>query len=480
MTTPWSVPPLWLGKTVAVLASGASLTQELADSVRHLPCIAVRKAVRRAPWAEMLIALDGPMDAAYWEETRDFPGIRICGAEVDGLDAMYLNLRHERITLRQGHEIEVRNNGLAAIRIAAMAGAAKILLLGFDAPDESGHFHYFYSDGVDHGWPGEEYPGHTIGLNALIAELRSRGVEIEHVTGDLPEAPAPSGGQNWIIACAAYGRAYRDEFLNVTLPRMEACLDGFWPVRWMIYTDQPEEIRARLPDAQCKRVADDGNYRTFVDAFQLVWSVAEAGDVVCFLCADMIVSRGAFHFARDQIEKGYLAVVCAGLRTRQEDAPPPVGAEAGELLSFAVEHAHQIERARVFGVGRSVAPTMIFFERGNSIMLRAFHLHPFMAVKPAGAAVFRSTVDGDLLSGFDRERIYVVRNGEMAAIERSPTSKTHDEEAKAINAESIRRMSATRATPMHRWFAEHQIRIAGHGDCGDIEIMRAAGIATRT
>lgn len=178
MTTPWKVPQCWQGQTVAVLASGPSMSQELADSVRHLPRIAVRRAHRLAPDADMVLALDGPPNEGFWPELEQsgFAGIRICGVECD-LDAMYLHLPHERVVLGAGNIIETRNNGLAAIRVAAMAGASKILLLGFD-PETNGHF---YDAITDPGYSGEWYPGLTAGLAALFAELRGQGIDIEFV-----------------------------------------------------------------------------------------------------------------------------------------------------------------------------------------------------------------------------------------------------------------------------------------------------------
>lgn len=179
MTTPWIIPPMFAGQTVAVLASGASLTQEAADSVKHLPRIAVRRAFRLAPDADMLIALDGPPNHGFWDESKDFAGIRICGVECE-MDAMYLCIPHERVTLSPSHVIEIRNNGLAAIRVAAMAGATKILLLGFD-PEPYSHFY----DGVDSDW--DQYPGLAAGLAQLISELGAQGVSVERYAP--PAAP---------------------------------------------------------------------------------------------------------------------------------------------------------------------------------------------------------------------------------------------------------------------------------------------------
>lgn len=181
MTTPLNIAPIWQGRTVAVLASGKSLTQDLADSVKRLPRIAVRRAFRLAPDADYVLALDGPPNFGFWDESEGCTGIRVCGAECD-LDASYLNIAHEIVTLAPGHVVEIRNNGTAAIRLAAMLGATKILLLGFDREP----FEHFYDD-VDPDW--DKYPGLTIALDALTAELLACGVEVQHVRAAPIAAP---------------------------------------------------------------------------------------------------------------------------------------------------------------------------------------------------------------------------------------------------------------------------------------------------
>ena len=171
MTYPLDTTPIWQGQTVAVLASGRSLTQELADSVKGLPRIAVRRAFRLARDADFVLALDGPPNFDFWAETEGCRGTRVCGAECD-LGAAYLNIAHERVELAPCHVIEIRNNGIAAIRLAALLGAAKIVLLGFD-PEP---YEHFYGD-ADPDW--DRYPGLSIALAALITELRARGIEVE-------------------------------------------------------------------------------------------------------------------------------------------------------------------------------------------------------------------------------------------------------------------------------------------------------------
>ena len=183
MTTPWRYSGLWSGATVAVLGGGPSMNQKLADSVRQHRRICARTAVRFAPDADMLVSLDGPLDAEFWQESQSFAGMRICGFECAD-DALHLSLPHERVTLGEGHVVELRNNGFAAIRIAAMAGASKILLLGFDRG-----LYDARANNLEIGFLGMEE-----GTNAIIAELRAKGIEIERVDA---VKTVPSGAEGW-------------------------------------------------------------------------------------------------------------------------------------------------------------------------------------------------------------------------------------------------------------------------------------------
>ena len=115
MTTTWKITPDWQGQTVAVLASGPNMSQEVADALREHRRIVVNFTHRLAPDADMLVALDG-----NWpQELRDFAGLRVTGVLDDDLDALYIGPRWERVQMAPGHEIEVHNSGLTAIRIAA-------------------------------------------------------------------------------------------------------------------------------------------------------------------------------------------------------------------------------------------------------------------------------------------------------------------------------------------------------------------------
>jgi hypothetical protein len=167
MTTVWHPSGNWSGETVAVLGTGPSLTPEAVALLREHRTIAVNFACRLAPDADMLVALDG-----NWpQEFREFKGMRVTAVADDDLDALYVGPQWERVKIGAGHEIEIHNSGLAAIRIAVGMGAGRIILAGFDAEDAR----HFYDDEVDTGG----YVGLAQALSALVTELSARGFIVE-------------------------------------------------------------------------------------------------------------------------------------------------------------------------------------------------------------------------------------------------------------------------------------------------------------
>lgn len=166
MTTPWKIPAdMWAGHTVAILGAGPDMTEELAETARGSKTIAVNRAVKFAPWADMFVALDP--HHPFWEEADivGFTGRRVCGVECD-LDAFYAGMFYETVRIAEGHTIQIRNNALAALRIAELSGATDIVLLGFDPERyEETHAHTgFY--------------GLVQGLDQITAELRTKGITV--------------------------------------------------------------------------------------------------------------------------------------------------------------------------------------------------------------------------------------------------------------------------------------------------------------
>jgi hypothetical protein len=203
MTTKWKPDGLFQGKTVAILGSGPSLNQELADAVKHLPRICARYGCTFALDADMVVAVDGPPnignpmpgttgpDPGFWPYALEhFPGLKITAVETEELppEVMFFWHRWEMVTVSEvpSHVVEFRNNGMSAIHIAEQAGAAKILLLGFNPEIYDEKFGIFL----------------TAGLAQITAELRAKGIEVERIAtmedalkhAPLPDAPveAPS------------------------------------------------------------------------------------------------------------------------------------------------------------------------------------------------------------------------------------------------------------------------------------------------
>ena len=164
MTTKWNPDGIWQGETVAILGAGPDMTEELALTAKGHKTIAVNRAVKFAPWADMFVALDP--HHPFWEEKDKvgFTGICVLGVEHDGYDAMYAGMFYER-----AGDMEIRNNALAALRIAFRAGAKHIKLIGFDTERyEETHAHTGFS-------------GLTVGLAQMIAEITSAGVTVERI-----------------------------------------------------------------------------------------------------------------------------------------------------------------------------------------------------------------------------------------------------------------------------------------------------------
>lgn len=108
--------------TFAVLATGESMSQALADYVRgKCSVVAVSDAYKLAPWADALVS----NDTSWWRVHHDalnFRGRKFCGARYTGT---------ERIPAVAPFLVGI-NSGLQGMRVAQMLGATRILLLGFD------------------------------------------------------------------------------------------------------------------------------------------------------------------------------------------------------------------------------------------------------------------------------------------------------------------------------------------------------------
>jgi len=114
--------------TWAILASGPSMSQEVADSVKGLKVIAVSNTYELAPWADILVS----SDRTWWTnhpKAKDFTGEKFCG----------LCIETPKEVKKFPGAMSGSNSGLLALQVAVSKGAKRILLFGVDL----GGSHYF-------------------------------------------------------------------------------------------------------------------------------------------------------------------------------------------------------------------------------------------------------------------------------------------------------------------------------------------------
>ena len=144
--TPWKVPRMWQGKTVAILATGPSLTPQQCSIVAAagLPAIAINDSFRLAPDAAMLYAADGAWWTHHAQDALKFPGLKVTAQD----SCVFRQVLLLKPTGTEGFDPDPAclrtggNSGYQAIHIAIHAGASRILLLGFDMSAAKGA-HWF-------------------------------------------------------------------------------------------------------------------------------------------------------------------------------------------------------------------------------------------------------------------------------------------------------------------------------------------------
>ncbi len=147
----WPVEPIFAGQTVFCLASGPSLTRDVAELVKGRPTVAVNSSASLAPWATVLYFTD-----CSWYEPRrqlvaDWPGL-VCTmcktAKRELADKVKLlqcvgdpDLPCEFPPVGSGLVRQGRSSGHTAISLAIAMGAAVPVLLGYDCRVVDGREH---------------------------------------------------------------------------------------------------------------------------------------------------------------------------------------------------------------------------------------------------------------------------------------------------------------------------------------------------
>lgn len=138
----WSVPCMWPDETVFILGGGPSLPVDRLPELRGKgKVIAVNNAGFVAPWADMLFFADGRW--LTWNRSRlgEFEGEYIVTRSptfITDDPIHYLKYKPYRLS-HVPTEIGGLCGGSSAINLAYLAGACRIVLLGFDY--RPGNFH---------------------------------------------------------------------------------------------------------------------------------------------------------------------------------------------------------------------------------------------------------------------------------------------------------------------------------------------------
>lgn len=142
----WIAPRDWVGDTAVVIGTGPSLTQAQINYCRDKArVIAINDAYKLAPWADTLWGCDGKWWRWHSNTATKFAGDRITLDPM--VPASLANLMNN--TGREGFDDRpwcVRtgaNGGYQGVCLAALRGAVKILLVGFDHRGEPGQSHFF-------------------------------------------------------------------------------------------------------------------------------------------------------------------------------------------------------------------------------------------------------------------------------------------------------------------------------------------------
>lgn len=272
----------------------------------------------------------------------------------------------------------------------------------------------------------------------------------------------------WLIGVPVWGEQYVRNFIDISLPFHRAALKGFpHEVHYVVHTDNPGAVWPNLPeDSDVLPVPDGAGYQRFGACHAAVLDMAQPGDRVSLMCADMIISRECFFAAEARFEQGYKAVCWLGHRTAATVYPTP-GISAAGLNRWAMENTHQIIDELFYGTGRSKTPSIIYFRKGGSVVMRPFGLGPFAVIKDRDLH-FVGTMDNDLAARYKHEEIHVVTDcNEMACAEISEPDKNFGVWDRVLNADHIAAWASQCTNEINRWFFTHSCRIVGEEDCGD-------------
>lgn len=141
----WKIDPIWKGETVYIIGGGPSLLNFNWGLLAGKKTIAINKAILSLPSADILYWTDSRVYGWYKTEIDKFKGLKITIRDHVSYpnDVKILKkgdkygLCEDGTTLSHGN-----NSGYAAINLAYLLGAKKIVLLGYDMKNNGTQSHY--------------------------------------------------------------------------------------------------------------------------------------------------------------------------------------------------------------------------------------------------------------------------------------------------------------------------------------------------
>jgi hypothetical protein len=176
-----TIQPLWKGETVYLLGGGTSLSSFNWDGLLGKRTIAINKSLFTYPNADALYWTDSRFYVWYKRDVNKFTGLKYTirprrdyeGNVIVVRKGNTQGLEESRDRLAHGN-----NSGYAAINLAYLLGAKRIILLGYDMKNDGkrGHFH----DGYPVPSTGDKvYKTQFIpSFGSIAAALKVKGVEV--------------------------------------------------------------------------------------------------------------------------------------------------------------------------------------------------------------------------------------------------------------------------------------------------------------
>ena len=179
------IDPIFKGSSIFIVGGGPSLKDFDFTRLKDKHVIAVNKAFLFVPFADVMYWTDTRFYKWYEKEINLFSGLKVTNKSTP-IKPGIVNLQD---TGREGLETRPdgirhgNNSGYAAINLAYLLGANKIILLGFDMKIEGKktHFHDGYSTPQNP----KIYENNMVPyFKTLVDPLKSHGVEIYNACPD--------------------------------------------------------------------------------------------------------------------------------------------------------------------------------------------------------------------------------------------------------------------------------------------------------